>query len=104
MKYVTGTPSLEESCDCWKADLNEPDLEDGEYHAAYESLNEHLKSRYPCGEWPPDLYVRGDCFGDKTQYIHFYRPEIVNMPFLSYLQQWLRTYGKNDWRILVATE
>jgi len=66
MKYVTGTPSLEESRDCWKADLNEPNLEDGEYYAACEALSEHLELRYPRGEWPPDLYVRGDCFGDTT--------------------------------------
>lgn len=104
MKYVTGTPNLEESCDCWKADLNVPDLEDGEYDAASESLSAHLELRYPRDEWPPDLYVRGDCFGDKTEYLHFYRPEVINMEFLAYLQQWLRTYGNNDWRILVSTE
>jgi hypothetical protein len=104
MKYVTGTPSLEESCGLWKADLQEPDLEDGEYFSAYESLCEHLELRYPRGEWPPDLYVRGDCFGDKTQYVYFYRPEVMTVEFLSFLQQWLRTYGKNAWRILIATE
>jgi hypothetical protein len=104
MKYVTGTPSLEESCGLWKADLQEPDLEDGEYFSAYESLCEQLELRYPRGEWPPDLYVRGDCFGDKTQYVYFYRPEVMTVEFLSFLQQWLRTYGKNAWRILVATE
>jgi hypothetical protein len=103
-KYVTGTPSLEESDQCWNTDLREPDLRDGEYYAAYESLCEHLESRFPKGEWPPDLYVRGDCFGDKTQYIHFYRPEVINMEFLIFLQEWLRGYGDNDWRIFVATE
>ena len=104
MKYVTGTPSLEESCNRWKADLKEPDLEDGEYYAAYESLSEHLELRYPRGDRKPNLYVRGDCFGDKTQYIYFYLPEIINVEFLAYLQQWLRSYSNSEWRILVATE
>ena len=102
--YATGTPSLEEACDRWKADPNGPDLKDGEYHAAYKSLKQHLESRHSCAGWPPDVYVRGDCFGDKTQYVYFYRPEILDTEFLAYLQQWLRNYGSSDWRIIVATE
>jgi hypothetical protein len=104
MNFASGTPSLEEYSDCWKADLNEPDLVAGEYNAASDSLRQHLELRHPRGEWPPDLYVRGDCFGDKTQYLHFYLPEIINMEFLAYIQRWLQTYGKGDWRVLIATE
>jgi hypothetical protein len=103
--YVTGTLSLEESSEVWKANLKEPDLAQGEFYAAYESLTDHLAKRYPRRkEEEPACYVRGDCFGDKTQYIDFYRPEIITLEFLEYLQKWLRSYGNDDWRILVATE
>jgi hypothetical protein len=102
--YVTGTPSLEESCDLWKVDLNEPEIDYGEYLDASMSLTDHLELKYPGANKGDDLYVRGDWFGDKTQYVYFYLPEIIDMDFLAYLQVWLRTYGNNDWRILVATE
>ena len=102
---VTGTPSLEETSEVWKANLKEPDLAPGEFYAAYESLTDHLEKRYPRRRGQdPACYVRGDCFGDKTQYIDFYRPEIIGLEFLKYLQHWLRSYGEYDWRILVATE
>jgi hypothetical protein len=105
MEYVYGTPSGEESDGLWKRFPGEPDVTDDEYEAAANSLAQHLSKKYMLYRYDVDgdLYVRGDFFGDRTQYVELYLPELISVDLISYLQSWLRDYEAGAWRIVIPT-
>jgi hypothetical protein len=105
MEYVYGTPSVEESDSLWKRFPGELDVTGDEYEAAANSLVQHLSKRYTLYSYDVDgdLYVRGDFFGDRTQYVELYLPELISAAFISYLQSWLRAYDAGAWRIVIPT-
>jgi hypothetical protein len=101
-EYVYGTPSLEESNKLWKRSPHDSEIEWEEYEAAANSLVEHLGRRYTV-EVDGDLYVRGDFYGDRTQYIELCRAELFSRDFIEHLQLWLREYEDGAWRIVIPT-
>jgi hypothetical protein len=105
VEYVSGTPSYEESRKLWRRFPRDSDIESEEYEDAANSLTDHLKKRYLIFDYDTDgdLYVRGDFFGDRTQYLEFYLPELISEDFFKYLQEWLCEYENGAWRILIPT-
>src|SRR5262245_43865264 len=105
MDFVYDTPSAEESKRLWKRFPGEPDVTGDEYEAAYVDLEAHLARRYRIcrSDVRGDLYVRGDFFGDRTQYLELYLPELISHDFIAYLQAWLRDYDGGAWRIVIPT-
>ena len=104
MEYVFGTPSIEESKSLWKRFPAESDVTGTEYEAAYVALENYLSRRYTLWrDGRGDLYVRGDFFGDRTQYVEVYLPELISHDFISYLQSWLHDYDHGAWRIVIPT-
>lgn len=101
-EFVYGTPSMEESNKLWKSSPNDSEIDWDEYEDAANSLVEHLRKRYTIGV-DGDLYVRGDFFGDRTQYIELCKPEVFSKDFIEHLQLWLQEYEGGKWRILVPT-
>ena len=101
-EYVYGTPSMEESNKLWKSSPHDSEIEWDDYEAAANSLVEHLRKRYTV-EVNGDLYVRGDFFGDRTQYVELCKPEVFSKDLIEHLQVWLREYEEGRWRILVPT-
>lgn len=104
--FVTGTPSYEESDIIWKRNNDEPDVTNDEYTKAIDSLTTHLLKWCPVMLGLDDgyCYVRGDNFGDRTQYVGIFLPEIINNNFTNYLQKWVCEYrDKGTWRILIPT-
>jgi hypothetical protein len=104
-EYVYGTPSIEESNKLWKRSPHDSEIEWEEYEDAANSLLEHLRKRYTVddGEVDGELYVRGDFFGDRTQYIELCKPEVFSKDFIEHLQLWLQEYEDGAWRILIPT-
>lgn len=105
VEYVCGTPSYEESNKLWKRFPRDSEIEWEDYEAAANSLTHHLQKRYQVFNYDTDgdLYVRGDFFGDRTQYLEFYLPELISEEFFKYLQEWLCEYENGAWRILIVT-
>ena len=101
-EYVHGTPSFEESNKLWKSSPNDSEIDWDEYEAAANSLVDHLRKRYTI-DVDGDLYVRGDFFGDRTQYIELCKPEVFSKDFIEHLQLWLQVYEGGAWRILIPT-
>lgn len=104
-KFIYGMLRFEDSNKLWKRDRFDSDVSNKEFQFAFESLTAHIK------KWCPVLeglelgfcYVRGDNFGDRTQYVELCLPELLNLNFLNYLQRWLKSDGMNNWRIFVPT-
>ena len=105
VEYVYGTPSCEESNNLWKRFPRDSDIEWEQYEDAANSLTDHLHKRYLLYDYETDgdLYVRGDFFGDRTQYIELYLPELISEDFFKYLQEWLCEYENGAWRIVIPT-
>ncbi len=102
-EYVYGTPSAEESSKLWKRFPGEPGIDSEAYEAATISLERHLAKRYALFGSQADLYLRGDFFGDRTQYVELYLPELIGPEFIAYLQNWLRSYEGGAWRAVIPT-
>jgi hypothetical protein len=105
MEYVFGTPSLEESDQPWKRFPGESDPTREEYHRSAQSLAAHLEKRYSLfsAGRGGDVRVRGDFFGDRTQYVEFHLPELISRDFVVYLQLWLRSHDDGAWRVMIPT-
>jgi len=106
MAYVFGTPSAKESSGLlWKRFPTEPDVTGNDYEKAYLDLGAYLSRRYVLcrGDVRGDLYVRGVFFGDRTQWLELYRPELIGDELISYLQEWLRHYDDGAWRVVIPT-
>jgi len=104
-KYITGTPSYQESNSLWKRNESDSDVTSKEFEEAFISLSEHIKKWCPILEGLDDgfCYIRGDNFGDRTHYLEIGLPELVNIDFIHYLQKWLNEFGEKNWRIFIPT-
>jgi hypothetical protein len=103
-KFINGTPSFEDSNLLWKRYESDSEVTDEEFRYSYHSLREHIKKWCHMAEGLKEgfCYIRGDNFGDRTHYVELYLPELLNTNFLSYLQNWIKTFLQN-WRILIPT-
>lgn len=105
MAYIYGTPSAEESDGLWKARPSDPDVDSEAYNAATLSLDAHLRNQFVLGATAKrgDLYLRGDFFGDRTQYLELLVPELIGVELIGSLQTWLRAYDSGTWRVVIPT-
>jgi hypothetical protein len=105
-EFITGTPSLEDSNILWKRFDNEINVTSGEYEEAIDSLREFIWYWCPMSEGLQKgyCYIRGDYYRDRTLYVELYLPELLNINFLKYIQEWIINYSDEvNWRILIPT-
>ena len=104
-KYVYGTPSAEESNLLWLSNSEEVTVDGNDYEKASFSLEKHLAKRYDLGSENRlgVCYVRGDFYGDRTQYLEVYDEQIITVEFLKYVQEWIASYEPGGWRVVILT-
>jgi len=100
-EYRYGTPSFEEWDQLWKDTEGDSDVNDQEFHAAYQALDLFISRYGKVGfSTDSDFYVLGDSYGDKTQDIEIVNPHAITIEFLNSLQGWIGNFFP-AWRIVI---
>lgn len=104
-QHRCGTPSIDEWRGPWKSTPSDSDVTDQEYSKACVRFDESLSTigKIGFGEGY-DFYLRGDNFGDRTQYLEIINPRILTIPKLLGIQRILRLPQNSQWRFYIPTD
>ena len=99
--YRFGILAFDEWPGFWKAHSTDPEVTGQEYEEFYRNLDSSLRQQY--ANYPSEFYVRGDCYGDRSQDIEIINPNVLTVSLLNDLQSRLKAQGADMWRIRIPT-